>query len=170
MKALLVAFEKFETVSNKVLGFITNVMIAVLTLTVLSQVIGRYIFDVYLDWTEEASRYLMIWVVLLGAAKALREDAHPRVTFVLEILPVKAKYIVMLLANLACAFFFSIMIIYGWQFSSLNISQLSLSLRLPMGIIFLSLPLGGLFLLLNTIGDMIKNLKHLGFIPTVKEH
>ena len=164
MKRIIATFYKFESISNNVLGYITNIMIVLLTVFVFSQVAARYIFNIYLDWTEEASRYLMIWVVLLGAAKALKEDAHPKVTFIVEILPKKAKYLVMILTNIISALFYIIMIVYGYQFCILNLSQLSLSLKIPMGLIFASLPLGGFFLLIVTISDTIKNLMHLGVI------
>ncbi len=164
MKKIIEVFYKFESISNNVLAYITNIMLVLLTVFVFSQVAARYIFNIYLGWTEEASRYLMIWVVLLGAAKALKENAHPRVTFIVEILPRKAKYLLMILANIISAFFYIIMIVYGYQFSLLNISQLSLSLRIPMGLIFASIPLGGFFLLIVTISDTINNLKHLGVI------
>ncbi len=57
---------------EKVLDWLTSGILAALLLIVLMQVVSRYIFNNSLSWTEEASRYLMIWGVLLGVSLAYR--------------------------------------------------------------------------------------------------
>ena len=50
------------------LNWITSGILALLLLIVLAQIVSRYAFNSSLSWTEEASRYLMIWGVLLGVS------------------------------------------------------------------------------------------------------
>lgn len=162
MNSVLSGFEKFVNMSNKVLTIVSNAALVVLVIVVALQIFGRYIFNVYFVWTEETSRYLMFWVVLLGAAKALQVDAHPRVTFISEgIFKGKATYTCRLFSNIASAIFYLILIIFGWQFSIMNFSQLSLSLRIPMTLIFIAMPIGGFFLLINSIINIIKEFDNL---------
>lgn len=44
-------------------------------ISMLIQVVGRE-FGIAPPWTEELSRYLMIWIGLLGAAVIVRESGH----------------------------------------------------------------------------------------------
>ena len=168
MKAFLSGYEIFLKFCNKIITIISNTALVILALVVALQIFGRYIFNVYFVWTEETSRYLMFWVVLLGAVKALQAGAHPRVTFVCEgIIKGVGSSILRILSSVASAIFFIILIIHGWRFSIMNFSQLSLCLRIPMTFIFIAMPIGGFFLLMNVIGDVIKEIISLkGCSPT----
>lgn len=169
MKSIVSGFRKFSNGSNKVLTVISDTVMAALVITVALQIFARYLFGVYFAWTEETSRYLMFWAVLLGAAKALQVDAHPKVTFISEgLIKGKGTHICRILASVASAIFYIILIIYGWKFSMMNLSQLSLSLRLPMTFIFIAMPVGGFFLLVNTIVDILRELGSLG-VRSLKE-
>lgn len=169
MEKFISGFRGFVNASNKVLTVVSNTAMAALVIVVALQIFGRYIFGVYFAWTEETSRYLMFWVVLVGAAKALQADAHPKVTFFSDgIIKGKGTHICNMLSNVASAIFYIILIVFGWQFSMMNLSQLSLSLRIPMTFIFIAIPIGGLFLLLNTVLNMLGNVSDLG-VRSLKE-
>ena len=50
-------------------------MIAVTALN-LTQVGGRYLFNTGFSWTEEAMRYLMIWLMMLGSVACIFRVEH----------------------------------------------------------------------------------------------
>ena len=56
-------------------GLVMLMMMAMAAL-VFTNVVTRYLFGFSLNWAEEASRYLMIWVAYLGAGLAMREGRH----------------------------------------------------------------------------------------------
>ena len=58
------------------------VILVILTLTVFSQVIARYIFQAPLSWSEELARFLLMWLSMLSAAYAFKVKSH----FALKIL------------------------------------------------------------------------------------
>ena len=43
-----------------------------------AQVFGRYLFSAPLPWAEELTRILLVWLVFLGAADAIRTRTHIR--------------------------------------------------------------------------------------------
>ena len=65
---------------NQILAYIEMGILAVLTtamfLVVFSQVIFRYVLNQPSPWTEELSRYLFIWISLLGAAFGVMKQSH----------------------------------------------------------------------------------------------
>jgi TRAP-type C4-dicarboxylate transport system permease small subunit len=51
-------------------------LVLALTAVTFAQVVERYVFSDPLIWSEEAARYLFVWVTLVGAALGLRESGH----------------------------------------------------------------------------------------------
>jgi len=51
-------------------------LMALLTAVTFAQVVTRYLLGDPLIWSEEAARYLFVWVSMIGAALALREGGH----------------------------------------------------------------------------------------------
>ena len=51
-------------------------LVALLTAVTFAQVITRYVLSDPLIWSEEAARYLFVWVSMIGAALAIREGGH----------------------------------------------------------------------------------------------
>ena len=51
-------------------------LMALLTPVTFAQVVTRYLLGDPLIWSEEAARYLFVWVSMIGAALALREGGH----------------------------------------------------------------------------------------------
>ena len=81
-------------VLNKIVdatAFVTSVvarlmLIAVATMLVV-QVVLRYGFSYSLPWPEEASRYLMIWIVMLAGSLLVKDDQLVRVDFLDHLWP-----------------------------------------------------------------------------------
>ncbi|MFH0811691.1 MAG: TRAP transporter small permease subunit, partial [Pseudomonadota bacterium] len=61
---------------NKVLLWVIFTMTAVMFMTIFLQVIFRYILALPFTFSEELARYLMVWIVCLGAAGAYGEGMH----------------------------------------------------------------------------------------------
>ncbi len=62
---------------HRALVFIITVLLAALVLIVSLQVMGRFIpFLPYMLWTEEISRFLLIWLIFIGASVGVKETTH----------------------------------------------------------------------------------------------
>jgi TRAP-type C4-dicarboxylate transport system permease small subunit len=62
--------------ATHVLEWLTLVGMSVVAATVVIEVILRYAFGSSLIFTEELTRYTMVWVAFLGGVVALRDGAH----------------------------------------------------------------------------------------------
>ena len=67
----------------------------VMTVTVLAGVFFRYVVRAPLGWSEELSRYVMIWMALLSVALCIWRHEHVGVTMFIKKLPrLLGKYII----------------------------------------------------------------------------
>lgn len=74
-----------------VLGFIASTlarcMLIFIAAILLLQVVLRYVFLFSLPWPEEAARYLMIWVVMLGGSLLIKDEQLVTVDFLDNLWP-----------------------------------------------------------------------------------
>ena len=123
-------------------------MILVMAAAIVWQVFARYVLDRAPGWSEELSRYLMMWVTLLGGAAVLRGGGHIAVTALLDWLPRRAHGPILLLRDLAMAAALAVLLWFGWRYAELNAVQESAALELPKSLVYAALPIGAALTLL----------------------
>ena len=120
----------------RVLAFCTLVaMLVVITM----QVVFRVYFRA-LPWSEELSRYLLVWTTFLGATMAYRQGVHIAVTFAVDSLPPLLRRVARVGAVLASHLFFGVAMWYAVRFMQMQTFQVTASLRLPMPYIYAVMP------------------------------
>ena len=124
---------------------------AILTIDVTWQVITRFILKNPSSWTEELATNLMIWVGLLGAAVALNYKDHLGIDYFTNKLPdrnrVQTELFVFTVISL---FSLLVMVIGGISLvkQTLALEQISVALHIPMGYVYMAIPISGFFLVL----------------------
>lgn len=116
-----VTMEKQDVQSNGILGRIngicaslSGVILLFITLSIFIDVFLRYFLNSPSIWITEVSSYLFLYVIFLGAAYALQEDLHIRVTFLTDRMPPVPGYWVELLTWLISTVFSVVLL---WQVS-----------------------------------------------------
>lgn len=116
---------------------------------VIIQVFTRYVLNDPAIFTEEASRFAIIWLSLLGTAYACGRLEHMAYTM----FPDKLKDGKLLahmrsVAVIVLLFALSVMLYGGGKLvlRALQFKQLSATLALPMGYVYLCIPLSGLLI------------------------
>lgn len=78
---------------TRIIKFLAALVLGAAVVLVSIQVFLRYVFNAPQAWAEEVGRYLFVWSVFLGAAVALAEDGHIRITVLIDWLgPRAAKF------------------------------------------------------------------------------
>jgi TRAP-type C4-dicarboxylate transport system permease small subunit len=129
---------------EKVLNWITSGILALLLLIVLAQIVSRYAFNSSLSWTEEASRYLMIWGVLLGVSLSYLNGYLISIETFLKRFPAAVKNIIRV-SNLLLS-----LCIIGMQMESP-------ALEIPYTWIYLAVPVGATLLFVLFLIDLLNN-------------
>ena len=111
----------------------------------------RYVLDNPILWTEEAARYLMIWMALIGASISMKRREHLGVEIVINRLPHKAKKVVQLVTSLFVAYFLYVLTVQGAIMAWDARVQVSPALGISMSWPLLSVPLTGLLTLIQLI-------------------
>lgn len=123
-------------VSTLVILFFGYMLVAVLV-----QVAGRY-FAFSIDWAAETATLAQVWMVLLAAGLAMRDNLHVRVDALLNTLPPALQSLLTLLVTLACLWFLSLTILGSIAMIDVGRIENTPVLGLPMWIAYLCLPLG----------------------------
>ena len=144
---------------DKVLEFICCTL---LTILVTWQVVSRYVLNNPSTVTEELVLFSFVWMGLLGGAYLFGKNEHMAMTFLFDKLSEKNQIKVRIFFELVImAFAVFILVFGGWNMSKLSMGQLSSSLQIPMGYIYLALPLSGITTMIYNalnISDIIKEL------------
>jgi len=143
----------FETVS---VVFLVCVLV-----TVILQVFFRYVARIVVPWTEEAARYFCIWMVFMGAAAAVAQEAHIKITFLVERVPKLANHLFSLLSY-CVVFLFNIIIFFGSiELVQLNWGQEAVTFPISVGVLYLAITVSSatiLILLTLIIVDRLRTI------------
>lgn len=124
-------------------------MMMVMATLVFVNVVSRYVFGDSLNWSEEVSRYLMIWVTYLGAGLAMREGKHVAIEYGQGLLPRWLQPWFRGLLALVILGFMGVLMVVGVQFSEFAWRQRSPVMQWPMGAVYLAIPIGALLFALH---------------------
>ena len=128
---------------HRILTWLMVATVAILIIPVTLQIISRYtaLIPSWI-WTEELSRFLFIWMVMLGAMIGIREHSHFEVDVWPELGP-KGAALLRIVSDTFVLIFALVFVLWGIQFVQFGLDQLSELAELPMPWIFLAWPLAG---------------------------
>lgn len=129
-----------------------------MTVIVILQVFSRYILNHSLFWSEELSRYLLVWLTFLGASVAYRRNMHPGVDFLYSRMPRELKRYSRILVHILSLVFFLVMVWYGCTFAYFVKAQTTPALSLPKWSIFAIIPISGMLLSLHATAKLCHEL------------
>lgn len=133
----------------------TGLSFAVLLGAVLLQVVGR-LTDSAPVWTEELTRYALLFTVAFGTGLAFRTGDLVNVDVVCEGLPGRLPWLLRLLAAAATATLALYLLPHAWRYVSIGKMQTSPALGVRMDFVhlsvFLMLALLAIFALLRVLG------------------
>ncbi|MHB8916733.1 MAG: TRAP transporter small permease [Desulfocucumaceae bacterium] len=121
----------------------------VMVLAVLLQVFFRYVLNSPLSWPEELTIYLMAWMAFVGSAVAVKSSEHIGVDLLLTFLPGRGKNVLLLVVKIVMMIFAVFLFKAGLQMSLFGISMISDALRISMFWPRLSMPVGGLIMIVH---------------------
>ncbi|MDR3048899.1 MAG: TRAP transporter small permease [Elusimicrobiota bacterium] len=151
MKKIIYLFEEGSSV----------IILGIICFTVLAQVLSRFVLKTPLSWTEELSRYSLIWLTFIAASLALRNDGH----FTIDVIGHKLKPIykkalkifILLIMLIYCAVLF----VTGIELLPLTHLQESPALDIHMSLVYLSVPIGFALMIIHLIVNLIKSFREL---------
>ncbi len=139
---LLVALEK--TIIGACLG------LAVIVIMV--SVIGRRIGSAP-PWAEEVVRYLIIWITFIGSGVCFRRGAHYGVDVIRRVNNPGFQKFIGSFVILVSMVFAALLVVFGGKYTMFAMSsgQKTAALGWPIWIVYISVPIGGVLVILHLI-------------------
>lgn len=131
------------------------VMFAIMVITMFAQVVNRNIFKIPVSGFEEAAKYCMVYMVMLGTELGLRDGTQIAVTGVVDRFHGTAKKILQIISKIIVIVFSAIMTNVGYNMvmKQVQTGQKSPGLGIPMAIPYFALLLS--FALITVIQTAI---------------
>lgn len=151
--------QKIIDYMNLGLKYILNVILTVLVIAVVLQVFFRYVVNNPIAWTEELSRYSLVWLTFLGAAYAVSLKQNISIEILRNVLSPLGKKVMYTIATLVSLLFCIFLIQYGYILASSSMNQLSPVLQVPMGVIYYIIPVSAFLFGTNLISMLVQEWK-----------
>jgi TRAP-type C4-dicarboxylate transport system permease small subunit len=150
MEKIYFQFKRISECLNTFMKTLTGLMLVAMTVIVTIQIIFRIFFSA-LSYTEEMTRYLLVWSSLFAASVAYKQGSHIAVTFLIEQSKDNLRKIMAIIINLLSILFFIIAIYYGLQLINMQIFQTSPALLIPMRYVYLCIPISFSVMLFHSL-------------------
>jgi TRAP-type C4-dicarboxylate transport system permease small subunit len=139
---------------NLVLTYLIGLLLAVMTVAVLTQVLVRFVLtaggiNLSAAWTEELARYVLIWIVFLGAAIGCRRRQLISLEFIVQRMPPLPGQGMVYLGMIICVCFFALLISVGLAFMELGEVETSPVMQIPKAWVYAAMPAGAALMILN---------------------
>jgi len=138
-------------------------ILAIMLLSVVWQVFSRFVLKAPSTITDEISSFSLIWIGLLGAAYATGKHLHLAIDLVPEHIVAKRQDLFDGIVYLSTfVFAFIVMVVGGIRLCQLSFQfgQTSATLEIPLGLVYLVVPIAGALMCYYTI-DTFRNKRKL---------
>lgn len=148
--------QNFKKYLNKFLETICSVLLSVMLLLVLWQVFTRTVLNNPSTVTEEIVRFSLVWLSMLAGAYSVGRNAHVVVTFIQDKFSRKFRFWIAQGIHVFFMLFSASVLIYGGiRGVMISVAQTSPSLGLSMAVVFLAVPVSGVFFFLYSLINLI---------------
>lgn len=137
----------FKSNVDKFVAGILIFLMGIMVVNVTWQVVSRYIFQNPSSFTDELSRFMLIWLGMLGAAYVAGQDQHLAIDILPQKLVGKSRAKLMIfIYSLVLLFAFLVMVLGGSNLVYITyiLGQKSATLQLPLAYVYSIIPISGL--------------------------
>lgn len=139
----------------KALEWVMIVALSVMVLVMFMQVLLRYVFSTGFAWTEELSRFMMIYMIFIGAAVLASQDGHISVTILDDWLKGVPRKIIKLVQYILTLVYCAVMSQLGLSTLSIVSRQKTPNMQITMDIIYAVIPVSmilmGIYILFKIV-------------------
>jgi TRAP-type C4-dicarboxylate transport system permease small subunit len=154
---------KFKNNLDKIVAWMLITLMGLMVLNVSWQVLSRYVVQNPSSFTDELSRYMLIWLGMLGAAYVAGQNQHLAIDILPNKLSGKPKMkLLVLISSLVLLFALIAMVLGGSNLVYITyiLDQKSATLQIPLAYIYTIIPISGLLVVYYQIFQISNHLKH----------
>lgn len=144
---------------DRILMVVCSALMALMSILVVYQVVVRYFLKTPSTFSEELMTYLFIWMALLGGTYVYGKSEHMAMTFLYNKFSDKVRGIVDYVIQLAGLAFGAAILFGGVSIVRLTMNQKTPALGVPMGYLYMVLPICGVGILLYSLMNVVTMVK-----------
>ncbi|SHE80949.1 TRAP-type C4-dicarboxylate transport system, small permease component [Mariniphaga anaerophila] len=144
---------------DKALEWVLVFLMSILVIDVLWQVISRYVMSSPSSFTDELAGFLLIWVGLLGATYVSGKREHLAIDLLLQRSTPQRRFKLELIISVVVILFAVTVLLAGgtWLvYTRFYLSVKSAALGLPLGLVYLVLPISGILIAYFDIDNIVR--------------
>ena len=154
------ALAKLSDILDKTCGALIAVMLAMMVIFTMAQVVCRTWFT-SLSWSEEATRFLLIWSTFLGASCVYRHNGNIAITVIQDLFPPSVKKNLRALIHGICLVLFCVLCYYGCLYCSRQVRTAS-AIPIKMKYVYMCLPISMVIMSIHAAVMFVDELKERG--------
>lgn len=148
--------KKIFNIYNSIMGYLGVFCLLGFIISVMTQVIARTFFPTSPAWTEEAARYLFIYMVAFGCSVAVHKNDFVGVGLLVDALPKRIRQIINLSINVLLIIFCTYVLTQSViKFAIFKYRMVSTAMEIPMQAVFFSMVILFTLLILSYILELI---------------
>lgn len=124
-------------------------LLCAMILLILAQILGRYVFNYSIAWSEEIATFAQVWLVMLGAGFAMRRRQHVGIDMLIVKFPANVQRVAKTISFLLILWFLLVIILGSFGLIGIGLMLKSPALQIPMAIPYFALPIGMSYFLLE---------------------
>lgn len=151
--------KKLLTICENFIKYLVGILLAAMVAIVFWNVVSRYFLGSSIAWSEEISRFMLIWVVFLGAVLAYIKDEHLGLDILIKAVPKKVAHVMQVIADLGVLYAIYIVFVGGYNLTMQSWDWMSPAAAVPYAYVYLVIPIAGAAILIMTIYKLIGHIK-----------
>ncbi len=145
---------------HKIIRLVLLVILSLMVIIVTAQIICRYIFFYSLSWSEELSRYLFAWLILIGACLGIEDRSSICIDVIENVTSGKTKKYIHILQYVISIIAVVILFFSACKLTQLGARQMSPAMGVKMSIIYVCMPIGFILMFLENVIKIIQIIKY----------
>ena len=120
-----------------------------IALIVSTSIFFRYVLNNSITWSEEIAKYLMVWMVFVGAPVAMVQSRHIAIEIFPNLFRPRIRALIFLIVNLLIVLTMAFWTYRGFTYTVGGMSQVMSSFdKIPLGVVFASIPFGSCIMMI----------------------
>ncbi len=151
--------QKMEAILRRILILVVSLQGLALVVLIGMEVFFRYVVGRALSWPEEVLGLIFVWFTLIGVVLLTQSGEHIEFSFFVSRLGPRVGKFFAVFIQAVIAFFAVLMILYGYSYAIMFLSERTPAAGINALWLNLSLPICGLLILLYSQLNILKILK-----------
>ncbi|NPA74421.1 MAG: TRAP transporter small permease [Epsilonproteobacteria bacterium] len=159
MRKISTILSKICDAINKQISLFVVLLLFLLSLLLGVNVFYRYVLNDSIYWSNEVARYLLAYIVFLGATMAHKSGVHIRIDMIFMHISQKSIKVIDKVISIFFILFWALVLYGSIKLFPLFMMQTTATLQIPYAVPFAALPISAVIWMVYCLDDLLKKLE-----------